>query len=125
MSQDEISKVTEDLQNPFVAKWSEDEISKVIEDLQNPSDEALMSKAVHKYKFIGEKLYQKAKELDEKIKNFETNILRHYFDAAPLDDEQLKNWHHYLDFIEEQEDFEWVWSCLVIYFYTPEYIAKS
>ncbi|KAL3520191.1 hypothetical protein ACH5RR_018340 [Cinchona calisaya] len=90
-----------------VAKLSEDEISQVIEDLHNASDEAVIPKAVIKYNLIGESFYQKAQELDEKIKTFETNIQRRYFDVAPLDDEQLKNWHNYLDFIEKQDDFEW------------------
>jgi pre-mRNA-processing factor 39 len=87
---------------------SEKEISRVIEDLQNPSDEAVMSKAVCKYKFIGDQFFERACELDEKVKCFEANIERRQFDVTPLDDEQLKNWHHYLDFMEKQGDFSWV-----------------
>ncbi|XP_027089219.2 uncharacterized protein [Coffea arabica] len=107
------------------AKLSEDEIIQVVEDLQNASNEALLRKAVNKYKLIGEIFYQKAKELDEKIKNFETNIQRRYFDTAPLDDAQLKNWHHYLDFIEKQDDFDWALQlyerCLITCTNYPEF----
>lgn len=87
------------------------EISRVIEDLQSPDDEAVRSKAIRKYKFIGNQFYEKACELDEKIKCFEENIQRQYFDITPLDDGQLRNWHCYLDFMEKQGDFSWVRHC--------------
>ncbi|VFQ97077.1 unnamed protein product [Cuscuta campestris] len=86
---------------------SDKEISRVVNDIWDSSDIRVRCKALHRYKSIGDQLYQKASQLDEKIKRFESNIRRRYFDAAPLDDDQLNNWHQYLDFIEKQEDFDW------------------
>ncbi|URE38834.1 HAT [Musa troglodytarum] len=33
---------------------------------------------------------------------------RNYFHVKPLDSGQLENWHHYLDFVETQGDFDWI-----------------
>lgn len=87
---------------------SDKEISQVVNDLWDPCDISVRCKALHRYKFIGDQLYQKACQLDEKIKSFESNIQRRYFHITPIDDDQLNNWHRYLDFIEKQEDFDWV-----------------
>lgn len=88
--------------------FSEKEISRIIEDLQSPDNGTVRSKAVCKYKSMGDQFYKEACMLDEEIKCFEDNIQRQYFDVTPLGDEQLKNWHGYLDFIEKQGDFTWV-----------------
>lgn len=105
--------------------FSQREISKVIEDLQNPSDEALRAEAVQKYKFFGDQFYQKACELDDRIKGFENNIRHRYFDMTPLDDEELKNWHMYLDCVEKQDDFLWALQlyerCLISCANYPEF----
>lgn len=81
-----------------------DEVSFVINDLLEPSTR---SEAIKKYLSIGEHLYQSASQLDLKIDCFEQNILRTYFHVKPLDDDQLENWHHYLDFVEMNGDFDW------------------
>ncbi|CAI9087906.1 OLC1v1022099C1 [Oldenlandia corymbosa var. corymbosa] len=105
--------------------WSDYEISQVIKDLQYPANEAVLAKAVHMYQYIGEEFYQKANKLDERIKLYETNIKRLYFDTAPLDEGQLQNWHQYLDFVEKQEDFDWAQQlyerCLIPCAYFPEF----
>ncbi|XP_058227953.1 pre-mRNA-processing factor 39-2-like [Rhododendron vialii] len=85
-----------------------DEISSVINNLLDPSTGYLCYKALQRYKSIGERFYQEACELESKISSFEKNIRRPYFHVIPLDDNQLENWHHYLDFVEMQEDFDWV-----------------
>lgn len=85
-----------------------DEISSVINNLLDPSTGSFSYKALQKYKSIGDRFYQEACELERKICCFEKNIRRPYFHVVPLDDNQLKNWHHYLDFVEMQEDFDWV-----------------
>ncbi|CAH9114273.1 unnamed protein product [Cuscuta epithymum] len=104
---------------------SDKEISQVVNDLWDPSDISVRCKALHRYKVIGDQLYEKACQLDKKIKNFESNIRRHYFDATPLDDDQLNNWHQYLDFIEEQKDFDWALKlyerCLISCANYPEF----
>lgn len=86
-----------------------DEISCVVKDLFEPSLSFDKSKLLlQKYLSIGECLYQEACQLDEKIRTFETKIRRSYFHVKPLDADQLDNWHHYLDFVEKQGDFDWV-----------------
>ncbi|XP_058196087.1 pre-mRNA-processing factor 39-2 isoform X3 [Rhododendron vialii] len=83
------------------------EISSVINNLLDPSTGYLCYRALQIYKSIGERFYQEACELESKISSFEKNIGRPYFHVIPLDDNQLENWHHYLDFVEMQEDFDW------------------
>ncbi|XP_057950326.1 pre-mRNA-processing factor 39-2 [Malania oleifera] len=85
----------------------ENEISSIIKDLQDPSISSFRSNALQKYLSIGEQFYQEACQLDERIHFFEAGIRRPYFHIKPLDDTQLENWHHYLDFIEMQGDFDW------------------
>ncbi|KAL2494590.1 Tetratricopeptide repeat (TPR)-like superfamily protein [Forsythia ovata] len=89
------------------SKINKDEISLVIKDLLDSSDRSIKFKALDRYKSIGNRFYQEARLLDEEIKSFETNIRRRYFHVTPLDDDELTNWHHYLDFIEKQEDMDW------------------
>lgn len=87
---------------------SEIEIYGIVKDLQNPSNDSLRSQALQKYLSIGEQFYHTACQLDGKIHCFENSIGRSFFHVKPLDDSQLANWHSYLDFIEKQEDFDWV-----------------
>ncbi|PON41745.1 HAT (Half-A-TPR) repeat, partial [Parasponia andersonii] len=90
-------------------RYRMDEISCVIKDLLEPSISLGRSKALlQKYLYIGEQLYQESCRLDEKISTFENNIRRSYFHVKSVDVDQLENWHHYLDFIEMQGDFDWV-----------------
>ncbi|CAI9782124.1 unnamed protein product [Fraxinus pennsylvanica] len=89
------------------SKINKNEISLVVKDLLDSSDRSIKSKALDRYKSIGNQFYQEARLLDEEIKNFETNIRRRYFHVTPLDDDELTNWHRYLDFIEKQEDLDW------------------
>ncbi|XP_056685299.1 pre-mRNA-processing factor 39-2 isoform X2 [Spinacia oleracea] len=84
---------------------SEDaEISHVISDL---IDQSTRSKALQKYITVGEFFYQKSCDLDAKVQKFEQNIRRPYFHVKPLDDNQLRNWHRYLDLVEMEGDFDW------------------
>ncbi|KAK9268077.1 hypothetical protein L1049_010516 [Liquidambar formosana] len=83
------------------------EILHVIKDLLDPSIGSFRSKALQKYLSAGEQLYREACQLDAKIHFFETHIQRPYFHVKPLDASQLENWHHYLDFVEKQGDFDW------------------
>ncbi|XP_062096460.1 pre-mRNA-processing factor 39-2 isoform X2 [Humulus lupulus] len=85
-----------------------DAISSVIKDLLEPSISLTRSKALlQKYLYIGEHLYQEACQVEEKISTFEMNIRRSYFHVKFLDVDQLENWHHYLDFVGMQRDFDW------------------
>ncbi|XP_020577520.1 pre-mRNA-processing factor 39-like isoform X1 [Phalaenopsis equestris] len=70
---------------------------------QNPAD----PEALKKYLFFGELLYHKSIQLDKSISCFEAQIQRQYFHIKPLDEFQLKNWHDYLTFVEEQGSFDW------------------
>lgn len=102
----------------------DDEILSVIKDLLDPSDGLFRHKVLQKYVSIGEQLYQRACELDEKIHGFEMHIRRPYFHVKPLDVCQLENWHHYLDFVEMQGDFDWVcYTVTLITFYKKSYSA--
>ncbi|KAH9797606.1 tetratricopeptide repeat (TPR)-like superfamily protein [Citrus sinensis] len=96
------------LEGEVPAYYKDDETSSVIKDLLDPSVDLVRSKAIQKYRFIGEQIYKEASQLDEKINCFENLIRRPYFHVKPLDDIQLKNWHDYLSFAEKQGDFDWV-----------------
>ncbi|KAL8045662.1 hypothetical protein ABFX02_08G129300 [Erythranthe guttata] len=87
-------------------KISSKEISLVVKDLLDSSDKSLKSKALDRYISIGDQFYQEARKMDEKIMCFETKIVRRYFHATPLDENQLSNWHVYLDFIETQDNLD-------------------
>ncbi|WMV15666.1 hypothetical protein MTR67_009051, partial [Solanum verrucosum] len=104
---------------------SNKEIAQVVKDLQDPSDGSVRLKALYRYRYCGDQLYQKACQLEEKIKSFESNIQRRYFQATPLDNDELKNWHHYLDFVEKQDDFDWALKlyerCLISCANYPEF----
>lgn len=104
---------------------SNKEIVQVVKDLQDPSDSSVRLKALYKYRYYGDQLYQKACQLEEKIKIFESNVQRRYFQATPLDNGELKNWHEYIDFIEKQDDFDWALKlyerCLISCANYPEF----
>ncbi|XP_068653463.1 pre-mRNA-processing factor 39-1 [Aristolochia californica] len=80
---------------------------------------------LEKYVAVREELYKKAKEFDSKIVDFETAIRRPYFHVRPLDEQQLENWHNYLDFIESGDDFNKVVKlyerCLIACANYPDY----
>lgn len=84
------------------------EISNVIRDILDQQDGLPKPYAVKKYLNIGELFYQRSNQLDRKISYFEARIRRPYFHVKPLDDDQLENWHLYVDFVEMQGDFDWV-----------------
>lgn len=67
----------------------------------------LRPQALKQYLFAGERLYQRSSKIDEEICCFEASIKRHFFHVKPLDDDQLENWHRYLDFVEKNGDFDW------------------
>lgn len=90
------------------SKKNKNEVSLIVKDLLDSSDRSIKCKALDRYKSVGNQFYQEARLLDEEIKTFETNIRRRYFQVTPLDDDELTNWHCYLDFIEKQEDLDWV-----------------
>ncbi|XP_010666696.1 pre-mRNA-processing factor 39-2 isoform X4 [Beta vulgaris subsp. vulgaris] len=102
---------------------SEDaEISDVINDLLEPSTR---TKALQKYISVGEQFYQRACDLDAKVHKFEQNIHRPYFHVKSLDDNQLHNWHQYLDLVEVEGDFDWAVKlyekCLISCAHYPEF----
>lgn len=108
------SSFTVDLQSETVLDseaptfYRDDEIALVAKDLLDPAIGLESSKALQKYIYVGKQLYQEACRLDETISTFEINIRRSYFHVKPIDVGQLENWHHYLDFVEIQGDFDWV-----------------
>ncbi|KAI3741511.1 hypothetical protein L1987_59185 [Smallanthus sonchifolius] len=89
------------------AATSDDEIYNAIKELQDSSSVDLRSKALNKLIAIAELYYYKSCRLHEEIDYFENYMERDIFNVKPLDEEDLQNWHNYLDFIEKQEDFDW------------------
>ncbi|KAI7730343.1 hypothetical protein M8C21_025100, partial [Ambrosia artemisiifolia] len=89
------------------ADTSDDEIYNAIKELQDSSSVDLRSKALNKLMAIAELYYYSSCRLHEEIDYFENYMERDFFNVRPLDDEDLQNWHNYLDFIEKQEDFDW------------------
>ncbi|XP_042038889.1 uncharacterized protein LOC121784736 isoform X2 [Salvia splendens] len=85
---------------------SKDEIALVIKDMLDSSNRTLKSKALDRYRYIGEEFYLEACRMDGKVKRFESRIQRRFFDVTPLDDDQLINWHLYLDFIEKEDNLD-------------------
>ncbi|XVF87220.1 hypothetical protein PTKIN_Ptkin18bG0101400 [Pterospermum kingtungense] len=95
------------VENEVPTCYTDDELSRVIKDLLNPSTGLDGTKALEKYLSFGNQFYQEASQLDEKIRRFESSILRPYFHIKPLDISQLENWHEYLNFVEMHGDFDW------------------
>ncbi|KAL9671788.1 hypothetical protein QQ045_009361 [Rhodiola kirilowii] len=87
--------------------YTDDELLSIIKDLLDDSDNLPKTKAWQKYKLFGESLHRQSCRLDEKIHCFENQICRTYFHIKPLNAKELENWHQYLDFVEEQGDFDW------------------
>ena len=96
------------LEDDILISCKEDKIYGIIKDMLESSVGLTRSIALKRYIIIGEQLYHDACQLDSKICSFEANIQRSFFHVRPLDANQLENWHHYLDFVELQGDFDWV-----------------
>lgn len=89
------------------------EISNLIKEfMDQKGDHSKM--AFRKYLSLGDQLYNRSRQIDEKICCFEASIRRRYFHLNPLDACQIDNWHQYLDFAEMQGDFDWVWIFMLI-----------
>ncbi|CAJ1938427.1 unnamed protein product [Sphenostylis stenocarpa] len=110
---------------PMTTCYKDGEIYQIIKDMMDSSVGLTSSIALKRYRAIGELLYHNACELYSKINPFEASIRRHYFHVQPLDANQLRNWHNYLDFIELQGDFDWAVKlyekCLIVCANYPEY----
>ncbi|XP_040382567.1 uncharacterized protein LOC102704273 isoform X2 [Oryza brachyantha] len=89
------------------AEDSEVDASINVADLHDENSGHLRADAVKQYLLSGESLYQKSSKIDKEISCFEASIKRHFFHVKPLDDDQLENWHRYLDFVEKNGDFDW------------------
>ncbi|XP_042041836.1 uncharacterized protein LOC121787223 isoform X2 [Salvia splendens] len=99
--------IVEQISVPCAAmELSRDEIALVIKDMLDSSSRTLNSKALDRYRYIGEEFYLEACRMDGKVKRFESRIQRRFFDVTPLDDDQLINWHLYLDFIEKEDNLD-------------------
>lgn len=96
------------------------ELSSVIKDLLDLSTGTNRYSALQKYVHAGEKLYDEACQLEEKVIHFERKIRRTYFHVKQLDADELKNWHSYLDFVEMYGDFDWVW-CQIVMMLKPSF----
>nr|DAD37614.1 TPA_asm: hypothetical protein HUJ06_008255 [Nelumbo nucifera] len=103
----EQSEVVLNCETREAASYQEKEILGAIKDIFKPAIGLHNFKGLQKYLLAGEWFYQKARKLDAKIHCFESQIRRPYFHVKPLDANQLENWHHYLDFVEMQGDFDW------------------
>ncbi|KAI6703501.1 hypothetical protein NL676_012637, partial [Syzygium grande] len=97
-----------EIQGKVQTFYKDEEIASVVGNLLGSSNGLDRSRALHKYMKIGEKFYKESRQMDEQICGFESCIRRSYFHMKPLDDNQVENWHKYLDFVEKQEDFDWV-----------------
>ncbi|KAF7840405.1 Pre-mRNA-processing factor 39 [Senna tora] len=108
-----------------VLSLKDDEVYCIIKDMVDSTIGSKRLTALKKYRKFGEQLYRDACQLDLKISSFETNIRRSYFHVRPLDASQLQIWHHYLDFVELQGDFDWAVKlyerCLIVCANYPEY----
>uniref|UniRef100_A0A0D9X7E1 Suppressor of forked domain-containing protein n=1 Tax=Leersia perrieri TaxID=77586 RepID=A0A0D9X7E1_9ORYZ len=89
------------------AEDSEVDASINIAALHDENSGHLRADAVKQYLLSGEILYQRSSKIDKEISCFETSIKRPFFHVKPLDDDQLENWHRYLDFVEKNGDFDW------------------
>jgi pre-mRNA-processing factor 39 len=91
---------------------SELDISTVIAHLFDENGGQLRPEALRNYLSLGERLYQRSSKFYEEICFFEESIKRHFFHFKPLDDVELENWHQYLDYVEKNGDFDWVFFIL-------------
>lgn len=83
------------------------EISEIVSMLLVESSDKFKPYMMKKYIALGEDLYSKSSQLHKSIICFENAIHRPNFHAKPLDDDEIENWHQYLDFAEIQGDFDW------------------
>ncbi|CAD6265571.1 unnamed protein product [Miscanthus lutarioriparius] len=86
---------------------SELDISTIIADLFDQKGGHLSPEALKHYLSAGERLYKTSSKIYKEICYFEASIKRPFFHVNPLDDDQLENWHQYLDFVEKNGDFDW------------------
>nr|CAB3480820.1 unnamed protein product [Digitaria exilis] len=63
--------------------------------------------ALRQYLSAGERLYKRSSRIYKEICCFEASIKRPFFHVKPLDDDQLENWHQYLDYVEKNGEFDW------------------
>ncbi|CAL4998355.1 unnamed protein product [Urochloa decumbens] len=89
------------------AEDSELDTSAIIADLFDQKGEHLSPEALKHYLSAGERLYKRSSKIYKEICCFEASIKRPFFHVKPLDDDQLENWHQYLDFVEKNGDFDW------------------
>ncbi|KAJ1268167.1 hypothetical protein BS78_07G116000 [Paspalum vaginatum] len=89
------------------AEDSELDISTIIADLFYRKGGHLSLGALKHYISAGERLYRRSSKIYKEICCFEASIKRPFFHVKPLDDDQLENWHQYLDFVEKNGDFDW------------------
>ncbi|CAO2188799.1 unnamed protein product [Urochloa humidicola] len=89
------------------AEDSELDTSTIIADLFDQKGGRLSPEALKHYLSAGERLYKRSSEIYKEICCFEASIKRPFFHVKPLDDDQLENWHQYLDFVEKNGDFDW------------------
>ena len=94
---------------------SELDISTIIADLFDQKGGHLSPEALKHYLSAGERLYKRSSKIYKEICYFEASIKRPFFHVNPLDDDQLENWHQYLDFVEKNGDFDWVF--FLVFFY--------
>jgi len=87
---------------------SELDISNIIADLFDQKGVHLSPEALERYSSAGERLYKRSSKIYKEICCFEASIKRPFFHVKPLDEDQLENWHQYLDFVEKNGDFDWV-----------------
>ncbi|KAI4295371.1 hypothetical protein L6164_035424 [Bauhinia variegata] len=113
------------LEDDITICFKDDKINCIITDMLHSPVGLNRSTAFQKYRIVGERLYHDACQLDSEIRSFEANIQRSYFHVRPLDPSQLENWHQYLDFVEQQGDFDWAVKlyerCLIVCANYPEY----
>jgi pre-mRNA-processing factor 39 len=90
------------------AEDSELDISTIIADLFDQKGGHISPEALKNYLATGERLYKRSSKIDIEICCFEASIKRPFFHVKPLDVDQLENWHQYLDYVEKNGDFDWV-----------------
>ncbi|KAL5219712.1 hypothetical protein ABZP36_024425 [Zizania latifolia] len=89
------------------AEESEGDASTKIAALHDENGGQFTADAIKHYLVSGEHLYERSSKIDKEISCFEASIKRPFFHVKPLDDDQLENWHQYLDFVEKNGDFDW------------------
>ncbi|XP_021321018.1 golgin subfamily A member 6-like protein 6 isoform X2 [Sorghum bicolor] len=89
------------------AEDSELDISTIIANLFDQKGGHLSPETLKHYLSAGERLYKRSSKIYKEICYFEASIKRPFFHVKTLDDDQLENWHQYLDFVEKNGDFDW------------------